>query len=75
MNFQADKAVQFRQRTAAGRAGASQRLGRRHARIFEEAGFPAIATTSAELLFARYPDGQRIPRRRCLPVSRVLPAL
>jgi 2-methylisocitrate lyase-like PEP mutase family enzyme len=32
------------------------------ARIIEEAGFPAIATTSAGIAFAHgYPDGQRIP--------------
>lgn len=32
------------------------------ARIVEEAGFPAIATTSAGIAFARgYPDGQKIP--------------
>ena len=33
------------------------------ARIFEQAGFPAIATTSAGIAFSLgYPDGQRIPR-------------
>jgi 2-methylisocitrate lyase-like PEP mutase family enzyme len=33
------------------------------ARIFEEAGFPAIATTSAGVAFSLgYPDGQHIPR-------------
>jgi 2-methylisocitrate lyase-like PEP mutase family enzyme len=33
------------------------------ARIFEDAGFPAIATTSAGIAFSLgYPDGQRIPR-------------
>ena len=33
------------------------------ARIFERAGFPAIATTSAGIAFALgYPDGQKIPR-------------
>src|SRR5271154_3009240 len=33
------------------------------ARIFEEAGFPAIATTSAGVAFSLgYPDGQFIPR-------------
>lgn len=32
------------------------------ARIFEEAGFPAIATTSAGIAFSQgYPDGERIP--------------
>lgn len=32
------------------------------ARVIEEAGFPALATTSAGIAFARgYPDGQKIP--------------
>ena len=39
------------------------------ARIFEEAGFPAIATTSAGIANAMgYPDGQRIPREEMLAV-------
>ena len=38
------------------------------ARIFEQAGFSAIATTSAGIAFSLgYPDGQRIPRRKILP--------
>src|SRR5450432_3168104 len=37
------------------------------ARIFEDAGFPAIATTSAGIAFSLgYPDGQRIPRDEML---------
>ncbi len=37
------------------------------ARIFEEAGFPAIATTSAGVAFSLgYPDGERIPREEML---------
>ncbi|MGH9775678.1 MAG: isocitrate lyase/PEP mutase family protein [Candidatus Acidiferrales bacterium] len=37
------------------------------ARILEEAGFPAIATTSAGVAFAAgYPDGQRIPAKEML---------
>jgi 2-methylisocitrate lyase-like PEP mutase family enzyme len=37
------------------------------ARIFEEAGFPAIATTSAGIAFSLgYPDGQRIPREEMM---------
>ncbi len=37
------------------------------ARIFEEAGFPAIATTSAGIAFSLgYPDGERIPREEML---------
>jgi 2-methylisocitrate lyase-like PEP mutase family enzyme len=39
------------------------------ARILEEAGFPAIATTSAGIAFMRgYPDGQRISRTEMLEV-------
>jgi len=47
------------------------------ARIFEEAGFGAIATTSAGIAFALgYPDGQRISRDEMLQaVSRIAPAL
>jgi 2-methylisocitrate lyase-like PEP mutase family enzyme len=37
------------------------------ARIFEEAGFPAMATTSAGIAFSLgYPDGQRIPREEMM---------
>jgi 2-methylisocitrate lyase-like PEP mutase family enzyme len=37
------------------------------ARIFESAGFPAIATTSAGIAFSLgYPDGQRIPREEMM---------
>src|ERR1700722_6724300 len=37
------------------------------ARIFEDAGFPAIATTSAGVAFSLgYPDGQLIPRHEML---------
>ena len=37
------------------------------ARIFEEAGFPAIATTSAGVAFSLgYPDGEQIPRELML---------
>jgi 2-methylisocitrate lyase-like PEP mutase family enzyme len=37
------------------------------ARIVEEAGFPALATTSAGIAFAYgYPDGQRIPTDRMI---------
>ena len=41
------------------------------ARIVEDAGFPAIATTSAGIAFAHgYPDGQKILPAECLPASR-----
>src|SRR6202162_6458865 len=37
------------------------------ARIIEDAGFPAIATTSAGIAFSLgYPDGQRIPREEMI---------
>src|SRR5271166_5150869 len=37
------------------------------ARIFEELGFPAIATTSAGVSFSLgYPDGQQIPSKQML---------
>jgi 2-methylisocitrate lyase-like PEP mutase family enzyme len=39
------------------------------ARIFEDAGFPAVATTSAGVAYAAgYPDGERIPRAEMLEV-------
>jgi|SRR5579872_815511 len=39
------------------------------ARIVEEAGFPALATTSAGVAFAQgYPDGQKIPVERMVSV-------
>jgi 2-methylisocitrate lyase-like PEP mutase family enzyme len=41
------------------------------ARVFEEAGFGAIATTSAGIAFTQgYPDGQRISREEMLAVVR-----
>lgn len=47
------------------------------ARIMEEAGFPAIATTSAGIAFALgYPDGEKIPREEMLAViARIARAL
>jgi 2-methylisocitrate lyase-like PEP mutase family enzyme len=47
------------------------------ARIFEEAGFPAIATTSAGIAFTMgYPDGQKISRDEMLAaVSRIAAAV
>jgi 2-methylisocitrate lyase-like PEP mutase family enzyme len=39
------------------------------ARLFEEAGFPAIGTTSAGIAYAHgYPDGEQIPREEMLQV-------
>jgi 2-methylisocitrate lyase-like PEP mutase family enzyme len=47
------------------------------ARIFEQAGFPAIATTSAGIAFSLgYPDGQRIPREEMLAqIARIVRAV
>ena len=47
------------------------------ARIFEEAGFRAVATTSAGIAFSLgYPDGQRIPREEMLAqIARIAHAL
>jgi 2-methylisocitrate lyase-like PEP mutase family enzyme len=41
------------------------------ARLFEDAGFPAVATTSAALMASLgYPDGERMPRRELLSAIR-----
>jgi 2-methylisocitrate lyase-like PEP mutase family enzyme len=41
------------------------------ARVFEDAGFPAIGTSSAGVAFAHgYPDGEKIPRGEMLAVVR-----
>ena len=78
MQFQTDKAIQFR------------RLHRgphvlvlpnawdvASARIFEDAGFPAIATTSAGIAFSLgYPDGQRISREEMIArIGRIVRAV
>ncbi len=68
MEFQADKAIQFRQL----HRGTSVLVlpnawDVASARILEEAGFPAIATTSAGIAFSLgYPDGQRISREEMI---------
>src|SRR5450432_3161156 len=68
MNSQIDQATQFRQL----HRGPSILIlpnawDVASARVFEEAGFPAIATTSAGIAFSLgYPDGQRIPREEML---------
>jgi 2-methylisocitrate lyase-like PEP mutase family enzyme len=47
------------------------------ARMIEEAGFPALATTSAGIAFAQgFPDGQRIPAERMMAaVARIAAAV
>lgn len=68
MNQQTEKAMQFRQLH---RGPAALLLPNvwdvASARIIEEAGFPAIATTSAGVAFSLgYPDGQKIPREEMI---------
>ena len=64
MEPQTDKAIQFRElHRGPGALILPNAWDVASARIFEEAGFPAIATTSAGIAFSLgYPDGQRIPR-------------
>jgi len=67
---QADEATQFRIDIAARSAGASNAWDVASARIFEDAGFPAIATTSAGIAFSLdIPMASAFRGRRCLPVS------
>lgn len=64
MEFQNEKAIQFRQMHRGPRMLILPNAWDvASARIFEDAGFPAIATTSAGIAFSLgYPDVQRIPR-------------
>jgi 2-methylisocitrate lyase-like PEP mutase family enzyme len=68
MESQTNKAIQFRQlHRGPGALILPNAWDVTSARIFEEAGFPAIATTSAGIAFSLgYPDGQRIPREEML---------
>src|SRR5450755_4988969 len=68
MEFQSNKAAQFRQlHRGPGVLILPNAWDVASARIFEDAGFPAIATTSAGIAFSLgYPDGQRIPREEML---------
>ncbi len=78
MNPQTEKAIQFRQLH---RGPAPLILPNvwdvASARIFEEAGFPALATTSAGIAFSLgYPDGQRIsPEEMIARISRIARAI
>ncbi|MGO9828381.1 MAG: isocitrate lyase/phosphoenolpyruvate mutase family protein [Terriglobales bacterium] len=78
MESQTNKAIQFRQLH---RGPAVLVLPNTwdvaSARIFEEAGFPAIATTSAGIAFSLgYPDGQRIPREEMMArIGRIVRAV
>src|ERR1700728_643119 len=68
MGYQADKAIQFHQlHRGPGVLILPNAWDVASARIFEDAGFPAIATTSAGIAFSLgYPDGQRIPREEMM---------
>jgi 2-methylisocitrate lyase-like PEP mutase family enzyme len=68
MDSQTNKAVQFRLlHRGPGALVLPNAWDVASARIFEEAGFPAIATTSAGVAFSLgYPDGQRIPREEVI---------
>jgi 2-methylisocitrate lyase-like PEP mutase family enzyme len=68
MESQTNKAIQFRQlHRGPGALILPNAWDVASARIFEQAGFPAIATTSAGIAFSLgYPDGQRIPREEML---------
>ena len=68
MDSQTDKAMQFRQRhRGPGVLVLPNAWDVASARIIEDAGFPAIATTSAGIAFSLgYPDGQRIPREEMI---------
>lgn len=68
MESQANKAIHFRQlHRGPGVLILPNAWDVASARIFEEAGFPAIATTSAGIAFSLgYPDCERIPREEML---------
>jgi 2-methylisocitrate lyase-like PEP mutase family enzyme len=70
MRIQAEKAEQFRKLHHGPRILVlSNAWDVVSARILEECGHPAIATSSAAVAFSRgYPDGQRIPRDEMLDV-------
>ncbi len=78
MEFQTSKANQFRQlHRGPGVLILPNAWDVASARIFEEAGFPAIATTSAGIAFSLgYPDGERIPREEMLArIGRIVRAV
>ena len=68
MGSQSDKAIQFRQlHRGPGVLILPNVWDVASARIFEDAGFPALATTSGGIAFSLgYPDGQRIPREEMM---------
>jgi 2-methylisocitrate lyase-like PEP mutase family enzyme len=68
VDSQTSKAIQFRQlHRGPGMLVLPNVWDVASARIFEDAGFPALATTSAGIAFSLgYPDGQRIPREEMM---------
>lgn len=76
METQADRAERFRQlHHGAGILTLPNAWDAASARIFEEAGFPAVGTTSGGVANALgYPDGQHIPRQEMLFVVRRIAA-
>jgi 2-methylisocitrate lyase-like PEP mutase family enzyme len=68
MDSQTNKAIQFRQlHRGPGVLILPNAWDVASARMFEDAGIPAIATTSAGIAFSLgYPDGQRIPREEMM---------
>jgi len=77
MTSQIEKAIEFRQRHRVGVLLLPNAWDVASARIFEEAGFPALATTSAGIAFSLgYPDGQRISREEMIArIGRIVRAV
>jgi len=78
MEAQTSKAIQFRQlHRGPGVLILPNAWDVASARIFEDAGFPAIATTSAGIAYSLgYPDGQVIPREEMLArIGRIVRAV
>ena len=78
MSTQVEKAIQFLQLHRGPRALVLPNpWDVASARVFEEAGFPAIATTSAGVAFSLgYPDGQRISREEMIArIGRIVRAV
>jgi 2-methylisocitrate lyase-like PEP mutase family enzyme len=77
MQFSMEKAIAFRQLHRLGLLVLPNAWDVASARIFEEAGFPAIATTSAGIAFSLgFPDGQQISREEMIArIARIVRAV
>ncbi|MFZ1917867.1 MAG: isocitrate lyase/phosphoenolpyruvate mutase family protein [Terriglobales bacterium] len=77
MTTQVERAIDFRQHHRLGVLVLPNAWDVASARIFEDAGFPAIATTSAGIAFSLgYPDGQRISREEMIArIGRIVRAV